>query len=119
MDLKWEPGGVVLGPGGVPQRVGGLEELLQNLRLALCLRRGSLPYQPELGSGLSALDPEEENSAQRAWALAGEALLGFAGVRVAQAAYSPEGGAWLVQVETPLGVGTVSVPGKEAQDGEL
>ena len=25
MDLKWEPGGVALGPGGLPQQVAGLE----------------------------------------------------------------------------------------------
>ena len=51
MDLKWEPGGVALGPGGLPQQVAGLEELLQNIRLRLCLPRGSLPYGPLLGSG--------------------------------------------------------------------
>ena len=40
MDLKWEPGGVALGPGGLPQQVAGLEELVQNIRLRLCLSRG-------------------------------------------------------------------------------
>ena len=30
MDLKWENGGIALGPSGIPQRVSGLEEALQN-----------------------------------------------------------------------------------------
>ena len=107
MDLKWEPGGVALGPGGLPQQVAGLEELLQNIRLRLCLPRGSLPYGPLLGSGLPQLDPGEENSLQRAWALAGEALLGCPGGT----------GLWQVWVETPLGAGQVAVPGKEETDG--
>ena len=117
MDLKWEPGGVALGPGGLPQQVAGLEELLQNIRLHLCLPRGSLPYGPLLGSGLPQLDPGEENSLQRAWALAGEALLGCPGVRVAQVEYHSGTGLWQGWVETPLGAGQVAVPGKEETDG--
>lgn len=117
MDLKWEPGGVALGPGGLPQQVAGLEELLQNIRLRLCLPRGSLPYGPLLGSGLPQLDPGEENSLQRAWALAGEALLGCPGVRVAQVEYHSGTSLWQVWVETPLGAGQVAVPGKEETDG--
>ena len=57
-----------LGPSGIPQRVSGLEEALQNAALRLRMPRGSIPYAPDLGSGLAGLDPQEENSVQRAWA---------------------------------------------------
>ena len=70
-----------------------------------------------LAGGLSQLDPGEENSLQRAWALAGEALLGCPGVRVAQVEYHSGTGLWQVWVETPLGAGQVAVPGKEETDG--
>ena len=65
MDMKWENGGIALGPSGIPQRVSGLEEALQNAALRLRLPRGSIPYAPDLGSGLAGLDPQEENSVQR------------------------------------------------------
>ena len=117
MDLKWEPGGVALGPGGGPAQVEGLEELLQNVALRLNLHRGSLPYDPELGSGLFQLDHREENSAQRAWALANETLMDLPGVRVVQASYDTETGMWLFTVETPLGGGQAAARGKEETDG--
>ena len=119
MDLKWQPGGIVLGPGGLPQQVGGLEEMLQNVALRLTLRRGSLPYAYGLGSGLSDLDPKEENSGQRAWALANETLMDLPGVRVNQADYQQETGNWFFSVETPLGSGQVAVKGKEELDGAI
>ncbi len=119
MDFKWTPGGVPLGPDGLPDQVDGLEEALQNAAMALQLPRGSLPYEPDLGSGLSQLDTDEENSSQRAWALAEEALMRFPGYRVTQTSYDPEAGMWRFAVETPLGVGHVTAPGKEKANGEL
>ena len=119
MDSKWQLDGAVLGSNGLPQRVEGLEEALQNAALRLCLIRGSLPYQPWLGSGLRELSPKAENSAQRAWALAGEALIGSPGVEAAQAQYDEETASWLFQVTTPWGTGAVSAPGKEEEDGKL
>lgn len=117
MDLKWEPGGVILGTGGIPEQVDGLEELLQNVALRLNLRRGGLPYDPKLGSGLFQLDPQEENSGQRAWALANETLMDLPGVRVIQANYDTETKMWRFAVETPLGKGQVEARGKEETDG--
>lgn len=119
MDLKWEPGGVALGPGGIPQQVNGLEETLQNVALRLTMPRGSFPYGKDLGSGLRELNPAEENSAQRAWALANETLMGSPGVRITQAAYDQESGVWRFAVETPLGAGQVSAPGREESHGNL
>lgn len=117
MDLKWEPGGVVLDGTGLPQQVDGLEELLQNITLRL--PRGCFLYDPGLGSSLKELDAGEENSTQRAWAVASEALLGMPGVQVSGAEYDQEAGLWNFTVETPLGVGQVSAPGKEQEDGQL
>ena len=119
MDLKWEPGGVALGPGGITERVDGLEEMLQNVALKLNLHRGGLPYDPELGSGLFQLDPQEENSVQRAWALANETLMDTPGVRVVQASYDTEEKMWIFAVETPLGRGQVAARGKEETDGSF
>ncbi len=51
MDLKWEHGGVALGPDGLPQRVVGLEEALQNAAMAV-RSPGGVSLCPELGSGL-------------------------------------------------------------------
>lgn len=119
MDLKWEPGGVVLDGTGLPQQVDGLEELLQNIMLRLRLPRGRFLYDPGLGSSLKELDAGEENSAQRVWAVASEALLGMPGVQVAGAEYDQEAGLWNFTVETPLGVGQVSAPGKEQEDEQL
>ena len=104
------------GPRGASPAGGGVGGVAA-IRLRLCLPRGSLPYGPLLGSGLSQLDPGEENSLQRAWALAGEALLGCPGVRVTQVEYHSGTGLWQVWVETPLGAGQVAVPGKEETDG--
>ena len=119
MDLKWEPGCVVLGPGGIPKTVTGLEEMLQNVALRLNLHRGGLPYDPELGSGLFQLDPQEENSSQRAWSLANETLLDYPGVRVIQASYDTEEKMWVFTVETPLGRGRVTARGKEETNGSF
>lgn len=119
MDLKWEPGGVALGSNGLPQQVDGLEEILQNVALRLTMPRGSFLYGANLGSGLSELDPLEENSTQRAWALANETLMECPGVCVVQAGFDQEAGMWTFTVETPLGTGEVTVPGKEETDGEL
>ena len=119
MDMKWENGGIALGPNGLPQRVSGLEEALQNAAMRLRLPRGSIPYAPDLGSGLAGLDPQEENSVQRAWALAGEALLPCPGVEVGQAMFDQEAWGWTFTITTPEGTGQVAVPGKEQSDGQV
>ena len=103
----------------LPQQVDGLEELLQNITLRLRLPRGCFLYDPGLGSSLKELEAGEENSTQRAWAVASEALLGMPGVQVSGAEYDQEAGLWNFTVETPLGVGQVSAPGKEQEDGQL
>lgn len=105
MELKWRDGGLVLGPGGIPETVSGLEELLQNVRMRLALRRGSFPYGRDLGSGLADWDGGEEHARERAEALANEALLDLPGVR-AEAARISENGV-VFTVATPLGEGEI------------
>lgn len=105
--MKVEKGVHVLGPTGLPQRVGGLEELLQNACLRISLRRGEFPYGRELGSRLWQWDPEGEHAAERGVALANEALLDLPGVRATGIEKTDEGTA--VHIATPLGEGEVVI----------
>lgn len=107
MDLKVTEGVHARGPTGVLQRVGGLEELLQNACLRISLRRGKFPYGRELGSGLWEWDPEEEHALERAVALANEALLDLPGVRAVSAEQTQAGVKFTLR--TPLGEGEVTV----------
>ncbi len=107
MDVKVENGGYVLGPTGLPETVEGLEELLQYARLRLTLRRGSLPYNRELGSGLGQWSPQEDRAEDRARALANEALLGLRGVRAVSARMTDGGLAF--HIATPLGEGEIEL----------
>ena len=113
---KWRhsPGAQRPPPAGF--RLGGGAA---NAALRLRLPRGSIPYAPDLGSGLAGLDPQEENSVQRAWALAGEALLPCPGVEVGQAMFDQEDWVWMFTITTPEGTGQVAVPGKEQSDGQV
>lgn len=104
MALKLEHGTYTLGASGLPEQVSGLEELEQNALLRLSIPRGSFPYDWELGSGLGDLDREEEHAAERAAALANEALLDLPGVR-AKEAQLLEDGRIRFTLETPLGEG--------------
>ncbi len=107
MDLKVKEGLHVLGPTGLPERAGGLEELLQNAGLRMALRRGAFPYGRELGSRLQEWDPEEEHALERAAALANEALLDLPGVEAVSAKETEAGVEF--RVRTPLGEGDVTV----------
>lgn len=107
MDTRVENGGFVLGPNGLPETVEGLEELLQYARLRLTLRRGSLPYNRELGSGLYQWSPQEDRAEDRALALANEALQGLGGVRAVSARAADSG--LVFSVATPLGEGEITL----------
>ena len=107
MDIKWEHGDWALGPGGLPGRVSGLAELLQNAGMRIAMVKGSLPYEPELGSGFWQWDPAGDHALERAVALANEALLDLPGVR-ATAAQATEHGA-VFTIATPLGEGDAEV----------
>ena len=106
MALLLQDGVYVLGPNGLPVEIHGLAALLQDVRLLLELPRGAFPYGPGLGSRLDTLDPAAEHAAERAQALAAEALLELPGVQVTGAAPGPEG-SWDVTLSTPLGTGVV------------
>ncbi len=106
MALRLRDGNYVPGPSGLPEEVSGLEELLQNALLRLTIPKGSFPYGRELGSGLGDLDAGAEHAADRAAALAGEALLDMPGVRVARTEFRKDGGIAFT-LSTPLGEGEV------------
>ena len=118
--MKWENGGTALGqrlPSGV---LAAEEARCKNAALRLRLPRGSIPYAPTWRDAwLEAGPGQEENSAQRAWALAGEALLPCPGVEVGQAMFDQEDWVWTFTITTPEGTGQVAVPGKEQSDGQV
>lgn len=106
MTYTLKNGGYVLDVTGLPQIISGKDELLQNARLRLELKKGSFIYDRELGSGLHGLSPTEEHRLERAAALAVEALTGMPGVRV-QGCEAAEGGGISFQLSTPFGKGEV------------
>lgn len=107
MDLKVSMGVHALSPTGLPEKVEGLEELLQNAGLRISLRRGTFPYGRELGSRLYQWNAGEEHAPERAVALANEALLDMPGVRAVQAEEVETG--VVFTIATPLGEGEVTV----------
>lgn len=56
MDNRLQHGDMLSDFAGDVQTVHGLSELIQCALLRLTLRKGSFPYQPELGSTLDRLD---------------------------------------------------------------
>ena len=107
MDLKIDGQNLALGQTGLPRRVAGFDELLQNAALRLNLRRGMFPYGRGLGSGLWQWDPAEEHAGERALTLCNEALLDMPGVR-AESVTEIDGDV-AVRLSTPLGEGEVAV----------
>ncbi len=107
MDTKLEGGHFALSPTGLPETVTGKEELLQYARLRLQLRRGAFPYDRQAGSGLWQWTREGEHAADRALALANEALLGMPGVRAVSVEIMEGGAAF--RVATPLGEGEITL----------
>lgn len=107
MDTMVKNGGFVPGAGGLPVTVGGLPELLNYVRLSLSVRQGMFPYDRDMGSRLHMLDKQEEHAADRAAAMANEALLWLPGVRVTEVEISDGGMSFTVA--TPLGEGSVEL----------
>ena len=106
MALKLKDGAYALTAAGLPEEIGGVEELLQNVMLRLNLPLGTFPYGRTLGSRLHTLDLTDEHTADRAAALANEALLELPGVQVKAAALLEEKKIKFTVV-TPLGERTV------------
>ena len=101
MSLKIENGVYALDSRGIPIEIQGLEELTQEISLALTMIRGSLPMAPELGSSLAGIDLTGEDAEEQAFASATEALLIFSGVTVRSA--EKVSGGINFRVDTPLG----------------
>lgn len=107
MDTMVKDGGFVPGAGGLPTAVTGLSELLNCVRLSLSVRQGAFPYDRDMGSRLFQLDRQQEHAADRAAAMANEALLWLPGVRVTKAEIN--GGGMVFTVDTPIGEGSVEI----------
>lgn len=107
MDTMVKDGGFVPGAGGLPKTVTGLSELLNCAGLSLSVKQGKFPYDKDMGSRLYLLDKSEEHAADRALAMANEALLWLPGVRATEAVISD--GGITFKVSTPLGEGSVEI----------
>lgn len=107
MDTMVKDGDFAPGPGGLPRAVEGLSELLNYVRLSLSVKQGKFPYARDMGSRLYLLERNKEHAADRAAAMANEALLWLPGVRVTAAVISEGGIAFAVA--TPLGEGSVEI----------
>lgn len=106
--------------GGIPQEIGGLEELLQAVSLRFACRRGSFRYGRQYGSRMFLLNPDEEHVQERALALANEALLDLPGVTALQVEQRES--EMIFTVQTPLGTGKVCYQIREKgedENGEL
>lgn len=88
MELKVRDGDYLPDGQGGFQRAEGTEELLQRVMWKLCVRRGSFPLLPQLGSRLYLLLGEKSANREAlarqyvAEALAGERDLEVAGVQL-------------------------------------
>ena len=56
MDNLIANGDMVMGRNGDPEMISGLKELIQRVMLRLSVKRGSFPYNQQLGSRLAQLD---------------------------------------------------------------
>lgn len=107
MDTLVKNGGFQPGPGGLPAAVTGLSELLNYAGLSLSVRQGMFPYDRGMGSRLYTLNRQEEHAADRALAMANEALMWLPGVSATEVEFGEGGMAFTVT--TPLGEGSVVI----------
>lgn len=91
---------------GVPRKITGLAEALQNAALRICCKQGSFRYGRAFGSLLHTLSPHAEHAEEQALAMANEALLGSGGVTAT--AVRKENDNFYFTVQTPYGTGEVS-----------
>lgn len=79
---------------GLPFSISGTEELLQQAMIRLSVRRGAFPLNPQLGSRLHTLSPNDPGLNDTALRLAQEALCEMNDIAVTKASCTvtpPEG----------------------------
>lgn len=91
MDTALLNGDFARSPCGIPFAVRAASELLQRAMIRLCVPRGAFPYDPSLGSSLSALDPEDPDVYHRAFSAVQEALLPLPDLTLLSLAVLPGG----------------------------
>lgn len=82
MDTRIGGGDFVLAANGLPQAIGGTDELMQRIYIHLCAKKGGFPLDPALGSELHRLRANTGDVAAQALAYARAALARFAMVTV-------------------------------------
>ena len=106
--------GDFLRDGGRPISIDGKDELLQRAYLRLQARRGAFPYDPQMGSRIPLLPPEEL-TVEAAMACIEEAMGDDPSLTAVGTTVTKSGVA--VEIDTPYGRGTVVIrPG--TQGGE-
>lgn len=85
MDTKIENGGFVMNSRGIPETVSGLEEVLQQIKIALTINKGSYRYNRNLGSRIKEIDLSYEHAEDRLKMTANEALVDSPGIEIIDA----------------------------------
>lgn len=91
MDTALLNGDFAPSPSGIPFPVRGASELLQRALIRLTVPRGSFPYDPSLGSSLSALNPADPDFYEQAFSAVQDALIPLADLSLLSLAVIPTG----------------------------
>ncbi len=105
MDTALYNGDFLCTAGGIPVELTGQAALLQQAAIRLKARRGAFPYDPGLGSRLSALEPGTV-TLETALACIEEALEG-SGLEAVSTVVSEEG--VTVEIATAYGNGSIVI----------
>ena len=104
MEIKIENGAVCTNGLGLPETVSGMLALLQRAYNRLQIKRGSFPYDRQMGCRMHGVQTLTEKTALQ---FAQEALLPYPEIRVLKAAVQED--AVTVLLWTPLGEGSVRI----------
>lgn len=66
MDTRLCNGDFAKGENGLPEKIEGVEELLQQAQIRLCIPKGAFVHDPSLGSRLPQLQPAPAEAMEKA-----------------------------------------------------
>ena len=112
MDNKITDGDTELNKKGLPMEITGIDECIQQAFIRLTVKKGSFPYNRDLGSRLHTLGPVAEKNQLLAYA--GEALSG-SGIYAEDVEILEN--VFIFSLSTPFGKGEVKIAaGEESKD---
>ncbi len=111
MDNKINNGDTELNNKGLPTELYGLEECIQQAFIRITVKKGSFPYNRELGSRLHTLASGADK--ERLLAYGQEALSGSG---ITASGVELTGGKMVFTLSTPFGAGQVEIAVTEGSD---